>query len=112
MIGKKIINEQNVTQAEAKTILETREAIAEPLYEQRIALGLIHKFTNITTEQASEMTTRLSEEVPRIKNENIVKIIDLLPKDNDDLNVIFSKERIILTDDEVTKILEIVDNYR
>jgi DNA-directed RNA polymerase subunit F len=35
-----------------------------------------------------------------------------MPEDKEDLNVIFSKERIILTDDEMAKILEIVDNYR
>ncbi|MBN1786682.1 MAG: DNA-directed RNA polymerase subunit F [Candidatus Methanofastidiosa archaeon] len=112
MIGKKLVDERNVTQAEAKSILEDREKLSEPLYEQRIALEIIHKFTKISKDQASEMSKRMADEVPRIKEENVVKIIDLMPKDKEDLNVIFSKERIILTDDEIGKILEIVDNYR
>lgn len=101
-----------MTQSEARAILEARESIAEPLYEQRIALDIIHKFTKITEEQGLEMLNRLEEGVPRIKEDNIVKIIDIMPTDKEDLNLIFSKERIILTDDEVNKILEIVDNYR
>jgi len=112
MIGKKLIDERNVTQSEARAILEAREEAAEPLYEQRIALDIIHKFTKITSDQSQDMSNRMAEEIPRIKEDNIVKIIDLMPKDKDDLNLIFSKERIILTDDEVNKILEIVDNYR
>ncbi len=112
MIGKKIIDEKNVTQAEARIFLEDRELGGELLYEQKTALDIIRYFTHISKEQALEMVTRLAEDVPRIKDENIIKIVDLMPEDEEDLNVIFSKERIILTDDEMAKILEIVDNYR
>jgi DNA-directed RNA polymerase subunit F len=112
MIGKKIIDEQYVTQARAKEILERREEESEPLYEQKTALSILHRFTHISASDAEEMVDKIREGVPRIKIENIVKIVDLMPQDKDDLNVLFSKERITLTDDEVATILEIVDNYR
>ena len=112
MIGKKILDERNVTQAEARAIIEERELAEELLYEQKVALDIIRYFTHLPPEQAREMVERLGEEVPRIKEESIVKIVDLMPSDKEDLNVIFSKERVILTDDEVAKILEVVDNYR
>ncbi|RZN48582.1 DNA-directed RNA polymerase subunit F [archaeon] len=112
MIGKKIIDEQYVTQARAKEILEKREEGIEPLYEQKTALIILNRFTHITASDAEEMVEKIREGVPRIKTENIVKIVDLMPQDKDDLNVLFSKERVILTDDEVATILEIVDNYR
>jgi len=112
MIGKRIIDEQYVAQARAKEILEKREEGIEPLYEQKTALNILNRFTHITASDAEEMVEKIREGVPRIKKENIVKIVDLMPQDKDDLNVLFSKERVILTDDEVATILEIVDNYR
>ncbi|MHC1609731.1 MAG: RNA polymerase Rpb4 family protein [Candidatus Methanofastidiosia archaeon] len=112
MIGKKIIDDKYITQSHAKEILRQREEVGELLYEQKTALNTIQKFTKISSEQAEEMMTRLAEEVPRIKVENIIKIIDLMAQDKEDLNVIFSKERIILTEDEITKIVDIVANYR
>lgn len=112
MIGKKIVGEKYVTQAEAKEILKKREDSDELIYEQNIALNVIEKFIKISQEDAKEMVAHLLEEVPRIKDEHAIKIVDTMPKDKEDLSLIFSKERIILTDDEVAKIQEIVANYR
>lgn len=112
MIGKEIISEKNITQAEARDILKDREGSEELLYEQNIALSIVEKFTKISHEDATAMVGRLQEEIPRIKDEQAIKIVDMMPNDKDDLSVIFSKERVILTDDEVAIVLEIVANYK
>lgn len=58
---------------------------------------------------------KLREEIEKlgnikIKEENIAKIIDLLPEDNQDLAKIFND--ISLDEDETKQILEIVKKYR
>ena len=42
----------------------------------------------------------------KIKNEHIVKIVDLMPEDASDLNKIFTD--VSLTEDETNKILDII----
>ena len=46
----------------------------------------------------------------KLKQEHIVKIVDLLPEDALDLNKIFTD--VSLDEDETTKILEIVKKYK
>ena len=46
----------------------------------------------------------------KIKNEHIVKIIDLMPEDASDLNKIFTD--VSLTEDETKKILEAVKQFK
>ncbi|MHC1604772.1 MAG: RNA polymerase Rpb4 family protein [Candidatus Methanofastidiosia archaeon] len=112
MIGKKKIDERFISRAEVKDIILKRQESSELLYEQGTTLDIIQKFTKITSTQSKEMVSKLLEKIPRIREENAAKIVDLMPKDKEDLGVIFSKERFILTDEEISTILEIIDNYR
>ena len=71
----------------------------------------LKKFLKTKPEQAKKIKEELEElDLLKIKRENIVKIIDLLPKDATDLNKIFTD--VSLTEDETNKILEIVKNNK
>lgn len=57
---------------------------------------------------------KLSKEIqalnnPKIKDEHIVKIVDFLPKDSEDINKIFID--VSLTEEESNAILNLVKNY-
>ncbi len=71
----------------------------------------IKKFSKIASAKAEQLRKELEDlRVLKLKKEYIVKIVDLLPKDTEDLNKIFID--VSLDEDETNKILEIVKKYK
>lgn len=69
------------------------------------------KFTKIKPADAEKMREELEKiESMKIRPEHIVKIIDIMPEDNIDLNKIFAD--VSLDDQEASKIIEIVKKYK
>jgi DNA-directed RNA polymerase subunit F len=46
--------------------------------------------------------------IPRLKQRHITKIVDIMPKDLDSLKIIFSGEIITISDDDLKKILDVI----
>ena len=71
----------------------------------------LKKFLKTKSTQAKKIKEDLDAlDLLKIKNEHIVKIIDLLPEDTSDLNKIYTD--VSLTEDETNKILEVVKNAK
>lgn len=71
----------------------------------------IKKFSKIKPEKAKEMKKKLEDlDLMKMKLEHIVKIIDLLPEDPENLNKIFND--VSLNEDETKKILETIGELR
>jgi DNA-directed RNA polymerase subunit F len=105
-----IKDERFVTMAEARKLLKEKEKIKELGYEQKNALEFLNKFSKLSLKDAKQMFEELKQ-IQKLKDKHIVSIIDLLPKDNEDLRVIFANEIISLSEDEKKKILETVKKY-
>jgi len=74
-------------------------------------VGFIKKFVEISPKQAKEMREKITElNLIKIRSAQIAKIIDLMPDNTADLNKIF--EDTTLDEDEATKILDIVKQYK
>ena len=113
MIGKKIIEGRPISSAEVKAILgDVVKKYEEPLYEQKITIDHLAKFSKLKPETAKQMIKELMESNEKIKPEIAVKIVDLLPKDGVDIRAIFAKERFAITKEEIEGILEILAKYR
>ncbi|NPV49988.1 MAG: DNA-directed RNA polymerase subunit F [Candidatus Methanofastidiosum sp.] len=112
MIGKEIISEDIVPITKVKEILSSRAEKIELGYEQGISLDYTNKFSKMEIEDIEKANAELIEKVPRLKKENIIKIVDIVPEDKKDIEVLFSKERLILDDAEITAILEIMAKYK
>jgi DNA-directed RNA polymerase subunit F len=98
-----ILNQKPLHLAEVREIMKGEE-------ENKQMQSYLKKFTKLTKEKAD----KLAEEIRalgnlKIKEENIVKIVDLLPEDAESLNKIFTD--VSLSEDETNKILEIVKKY-
>ena len=84
--------------------------IADSEKKQEIELFL-KKFLKTKAGSAKKIKEALEKlDSIKIKREHIVKIVDLLPNDNSDLNKIFTD--VSLNEDENNKILEIVKNSK
>ena len=71
----------------------------------------IKKFVKINVKEAKELKGKLQKmELIKIKPEHIVKIIDILPDNVEDLNKIFSD--VGLNEDETKKILDTIKQFK
>jgi len=99
-----IKNNQPLSMAEVKGYIKKSDSETD-------VLGFINKFTKLKPEEAGELRNKLeSLELMKIKPEHIVKIIDLMPENQENLNKIFSD--VSLDEDETKKILETVKEFK
>jgi len=104
-----IISEVEITDAEAKELLENREKEGELKYEQKGTLSVLRKFIKTEPEKIRKLVEELKS-VERLREKQIVAIANFLPEDRDDLRAILHKEYTAFTSEEIDKILEIVKN--
>ncbi|MCX8178976.1 MAG: RNA polymerase Rpb4 family protein [Candidatus Aenigmarchaeota archaeon] len=106
-----LLKEKIITNSEALTILEKRSKEKELNYEQKNALDHLKKYTQIKEEKAKELFEKLMQ-TGKLTERQIVTIINLMPKDRDDLRVILEKDYKNFTDQDKDQILEAVKAAR
>ena len=105
-------NERFVSIVEVKNILKKiQKERGELTYEQKTALKHAEAFARLSLTQTKKLIKELMEEVEKLEEKHAYKIADLLPTHEDDVKVIFAKERVSLDDEDIKKILEIVGRY-
>jgi len=109
MIGKKVIDTDPITISEVKDMLGEISEHYELTYEQNLSLDHVTKFSKLDEEEAKKLVEELSE---LIKKTQAIKVTDIMPEDLADLRLIFAKERGSFKQEDMEKILEIVDKYR
>ena len=109
MIGKKVIDTDPITIAEVKSMLGEISEHYELTYEQNLSLDHVTKFSKLDEEEAKKLVEELSE---IIKKTQAIKVTDIMPEDLADLRLIFAKERGSFKQEDMEKILKIVDKYR
>jgi DNA-directed RNA polymerase subunit F len=96
-----------INKMKALSIAESKEIIEG---EDKEIKGFLKKFVKLDIKKAREFREELENlDLMKVKEENIVKIIDLLPEDSMDINKIFVD--VSLDENEVNKILEVVKKY-
>jgi DNA-directed RNA polymerase subunit F len=107
----KIISKRPVCLGEVKEILGKKEKEEN----QRIEMmrEYLNNFLKITPENAKKLKEEIKAlNIPKIDEEHMVKIIDIMPIDADDVKKIFFGTSVALTQDEIQKILDVVKKYR
>ncbi|HIH15445.1 MAG: hypothetical protein QT08_C0013G0002 [archaeon GW2011_AR17] len=64
------------------------------LYESKEAAELSKKITALT--------------IPRLKERHIIKVLDIMPKDLDSLRLLLSTETLTIKDEDLKKILDVI----
>ncbi|MBS3777995.1 MAG: RNA polymerase Rpb4 [Candidatus Thermoplasmatota archaeon] len=104
-------NVSYVSLAEVKNLLRKVEKERETLlYEQRIALDHAQNFAKLPANKTADMIKKLIK-LEKIKEIHAYKIADLLPTTKEEVQSIFAKERINMTDKDLKEILEIVNEF-
>ena len=77
--------------------------------------GLAHQHAEQFARLSSEQTAKLLAELralPYVDASVAVKIADTLPQYPEEIRLLFSKERVALDEEQVTRLLEIVAHHR
>lgn len=102
-----IKNEKIITSHEAKGILKKREKESELNYEQKNALDYLSKFCKMPEKDIKALFEELSK-VEKLQERHVVALIEMMPKDDDDLRLLFANERIVLEDNDKQQILSAI----
>ena len=107
MIGKKTIEERDITLSDVKAILDKRKKEGELSYEQKLSYDHAGEFGKLKVTRARELVDGL------MKMEGVdaflaAQIADNLPRDRDDLMIMLEKRRKSLSDEDVKKVLDLV----
>ena len=105
-----IKEEKFVCWADAKKVLEKKAKAKELGYEQKNALEHLRKFSKLTQKNIDDMKAEL-DKIDRLKDRHKMAIIDMMPKDDDDLKMMFSNEIVTVSDDDKKKIVKIVKKF-
>jgi len=80
-------------------------------YELRKAIDHANEFAVLDAGEAQEFLEEL-EELEKVDSFVAHKIVDLLPKNRDELRAVYAKERYSVSSDELDEILNVVAKYR
>ncbi len=101
-----------VSLAEVREMLdEAAQTREEMTYEQKIALEHARRFARIDADTAAALVKDIMAAMPDVDEKYAMRVADLLPQHPDDVLAIFQKSRHELTDDDLEKVLEIVDKH-
>ncbi len=99
-----------VTLAEVKQLLSKEEKNRELSPEQKVAYEHAQKFAKLDVESLKKLHKDLAE-VGVGSEQNIAKIMDMLPSVPEDVRLIFSKERLTPEKKQIEQIIEAVRKY-
>jgi len=103
------INSSNpVSVAEAKELINKRMKDGELNYEQTLAIEHAEKFANGTAKAMKKKAEDLIKKNEKIPLETAVKIIDIEPKTVSTIKSLMLKDKVELSDEELSEILKLV----
>ena len=103
--------EKPITLAEVLEILERRKREGELDYGQRLTYDYAQKFAKLSAKEARKLAEELLN-LGNLREHQVVALVNLMPETAEDVQLIFQKERIRLTDEDIQKILELISRYR
>ena len=111
MVNPTIIEEVPMLLADVKEELEKNKKIDGEL---NIRAGktqdYLAPFTTLNLKKAKEMAKKLMDlNIPRVKEQHVFKVVDLMPKTLDELKVILQGYTITVSNDNMKKIVDILN---
>ncbi|MBN1924172.1 MAG: hypothetical protein JW791_05465 [Nanoarchaeota archaeon] len=104
-----VLNEEFVTKSEVKDILSGKKDLE---MEQKLTKEHVKSYKKLTPAKVQKLKEELKAlSISKLKEEIVIKIIDIMPGDKDDLNAVLQMGVIPFTDEEIEKIFEVVKPY-
>ncbi|MCB9359183.1 hypothetical protein H6503_04590 [Candidatus Woesearchaeota archaeon] len=113
MASVNILNQTPVTMAEVKDELtKIQKKAGELNYRANKTLAYLQEFSKLSTAKSKELREKIEGlNIPRLKDEHIVKIVDTLPKFQEEVKSLLSGYTITITNDNAKKIADTVSSF-
>ena len=110
MSHPEIISETAIDMYQVKQLLKGIEKENEELgFRSQKTNEYLQEVAKLSLKDAKELRDGISSlDIPRLKEEHIVKIVDILPVNLSDLKQLVSSFNITIKDDNLKKILELI----
>ena len=114
MSDYKILSTKPISNSEVLEILNKKTEESEEIsYREEKALEYLKKTTKNSLENFNKIKEELiALDIPRLEESHYIKIIEIMPKNGTELRAIISNSGAVIVDDNVTKILDILNKYR
>lgn len=106
----KIIETKPITHGEAKEILTKLEKGKELGHEQKLTLDYLRTLNMLNKTDLKKATSELSE-IEGLKDHQLITLLNFLPRNEDEINTLFMKERVKLEKDKIKKIAGIIAKF-
>ena len=105
-----IINEVPLTMAELKERLDDVKKRDKELTDRANKThDYLNKFATLKSKEALKLKEEIMKlNIPRIKEKQVIKVIDVMPKDIESLKLVFAAENITIKQEDLQKILDII----
>lgn len=109
-----VVSEEPLTIYDAKKFLSANKKRDEELTIRGAKCeDYVNQFGTLTQKAAGELKKALVElEVPRLKDEHICKIIDILPLNTEDIKVVLSGYNVTIKNDDLKRIDDVLAQHR
>ena len=112
MSNYKVISVEPISNIEVFNEIDKKAKDSELTYREEKTHEYIKKFTNLKITNFKKAVAELKElEISRLEDEQIIKIVELMPKNGTELRAIVSHSGVVLIDENVTKVLDVLKNY-
>ena len=110
----KVLEQRPVTITEVKDTLNKIQKRDEELtFRGGKTLDYVNEVPTISMTKVKELKKKIKElEIPRLKDEQIVKIIDTMPESPEHLKIILTGFNVTIVKDNLKKITDLLDDYR
>ncbi len=112
MADLEIISQSPITLIELKNRIEKLTKGKEDISVRVTKVKeYLQEFVKVTSEEAEQIKVKIeSLGIQRLKDRIVIKIIDTLPQSVDELKTLFTGENVTLKQEDLVKILEVVQN--
>ena len=113
MSKPKILEEKPLTMAEAKELLKKIEKRDGELgFRAKNTKEFLDESVKLSAGQAQELREKLEKlNVPRLKEEHIVKIIDVMPETPEEFKVLIQGYPVTISQENAKKIADVVKEF-
>jgi len=112
-MNPKVIEEQPLPMAMVKDKLKAIKKRDEELtFRGSKTEEYLNQFSVVKAKQAKEIFEKIQKlNIPRLKDDQIYKIVDLMPKDEEDLKNIITGYSLNVTSENQKKVLKVVSEF-
>lgn len=113
MVKPTVIDKQPMSIAEVKdTVKKVHERDGELSFRAGKTENYVNEVAVFSKTKAAKLVKQIRDlEIPRLKDHQILKIVDILPSSEQELKLLLSGFNITVSKDNIKKIMGVVDDY-